>query len=316
MKELWKFCLDGSTRVIALGLVAVVCFFSSNARTYADTIYVADVGPRGIIKFDGSTNGTLFAGPGAPLDSPVSLALNGSYLYAANFQNNTIARYNTNGVGSVWADASSGLSAPEGLAFDRNGNLYVGNTGNNTIEKFDSSGHGSVFAGPSPDLSGAVALAFDSSGNLYVAEWGANAIEKYDTSGNGSLFSSAVSRPSGLAFDGAGNLCATSWNNGTVLKLNSSGQGSIFGSGLMFPDRIAFDSKGDLYVADQGFNDVVRFDSSGNRSIFASGLGEPEGIAIQVPEPSTWVMVAMGIGAVFVGCRLIFLRPSSIGVHR
>jgi len=37
---------------------------------------------------------------------------------------------------------ASGLAGPEGLAFDRSGNLYVANYNNGTIYKFDSSGIG------------------------------------------------------------------------------------------------------------------------------------------------------------------------------
>src|SRR5206468_5456282 len=64
-------------------------------------------------------------------------------LYVANYSNNTIEEFTAGGVGSVFA--STGLSNPNGLAFDSTGNLYVAN-GDSTIKKFTTAGVGSVFA--------------------------------------------------------------------------------------------------------------------------------------------------------------------------
>ena len=59
---------------------------------------------------------------------------------------NTIVKFTTNGVRSTFAVAGTGLSGPQGLAFDSAGNLYVANSLNGTIEKFAPNGTGSVFA--------------------------------------------------------------------------------------------------------------------------------------------------------------------------
>ena len=52
-----------------------------------------------------------------------------SNLFVANGTNNTIEQFTPGGVGSVFAN--TGLSAPQGLAFDSAGNLYAANVGNN-----------------------------------------------------------------------------------------------------------------------------------------------------------------------------------------
>ena len=49
------------------------------------------------------------------------------YLYVSNDGNNTIMKFDSNGNGTVFADASSGLDKPQGLALDSSGNLYVAN---------------------------------------------------------------------------------------------------------------------------------------------------------------------------------------------
>jgi hypothetical protein len=79
-----------ATKVLTLGLVALVCFFFANAS--ADIVYVSNANASTIEKF-----------------TPV-------------------------GAGSVFA--STGLSAPFGLAFDSADNLYAANSGNSTVEKF------------------------------------------------------------------------------------------------------------------------------------------------------------------------------------
>jgi hypothetical protein len=80
---------------------------------------------------------------------------------------------------------------------------------------------------------------------------------------------------------------------------------------LYGPEGIAFDSNGNLFVAMEygspsnyftGY--IEEFDSSGNGSVFASGLHQPTFIAVQVPEPATWVLLALGIGALLGALRL------------
>src|ERR1017187_1026180 len=135
-------------------------------------------------------------------------------IYVSNMGDNTILKFTSNGVGSVFA--SAGLNAPQGLAFDSAGNLYVANYGNSTIMKFTPGGTGSVFA--NTGLVNPSALAIDRAGNLYASNEGAydsgtgiyhSYIEKFTPSGVGSLFADAANRDAfGLACDSAGNLYA------------------------------------------------------------------------------------------------------------
>lgn len=149
----------------------------------------------------------------------------------------------------------------------------MANVGNKTIVKFDSSGYGSVWA--NSGLVDPYGLAFDGNGNLFVANNGNNTIEKFDSTGHGSLFADA-------------------------------------NAGLSWPMGLAFDDSGNLYVANTHFYPGVggdgyieKFDSSGNGTVFATGGMKWFGfMTIQVPEPGTWALVALGAATLFGSRRL------------
>ena len=182
-------------------------------------------------------------------------------IYVSNAGNNTIEQFTEAGVGSVFA--STGLSNPQGLAFDSAGNLYVANAGNNTIVKFTPGGVGSVFASTSPN--GPYSLAFDGAGNLYAVIPGSaphtGTIEKFTPGGISSVFASGLfisnAFPSGgLAFDSAGRLYVATggaFTDQLILRFTPAGVSSVFAVPLFgasfLPGGMAFDSTGNLYAA-------------------------------------------------------------------
>jgi hypothetical protein len=171
-------------------------------------------------------------------------------LYVANSGNNTIVRFNPAGQSTVFAN--SGLSSPRGLAFDDGGNLYVANSGNNTIARFDVGGHGTVFA--NTGLANPFSLVFDSLGNLYVSNYGNNTIERFDATGSGTVFLAfppwGIQGPQGLAIDGSDNLYVVSRVTAQILKFDASGNGSWFGGSAYFGSGLAFDSSGNLFATE------------------------------------------------------------------
>jgi DNA-binding beta-propeller fold protein YncE len=107
-----------------------------------------------------------------------------------------------------------------------------------------------------------------------------------------------------LAFDSSGNLYAANFDN-TITRFAPDGTPSLFAnSGLNNPAGLAFDSSGNLYVANVD-NTIEEFAPNGTHSTFAnSGLNLPNFIAIQVPEPATGALLALGAVALLGGCRL------------
>ncbi|MBO9541384.1 hypothetical protein J7643_12415 [bacterium] len=148
---------------------------------------------------DGATSSAKF-------ENPQGLASDASgNLYVADSGNSAIRKvtptgivttvagsYPTKASGFVdGATSSARFSSPQGLAFDKAGNLFIADTGNNAIRKLDlqtgfvTTVAGGYFAGSLTDgstssarFSSPTGLAFDSAGYLYVADKSNHAIRK------------------------------------------------------------------------------------------------------------------------------------------
>ncbi len=277
----------------------------------ADTVYLSTANANTIDKFNSSGNGSDFATASSGLNWPLGLAFDGSgNLYVANWAdagNGTIEKFTTSGQASVFANL--GPDAPYGdLAFDSHGNLYatVADYTNGLfsgiveIDRFDSMGNRSVFVSTNIGYQGFgfSGLAFSSSGNLYTGN-SPFTIEKFDTNGVGTVFAtSGVDNPNGLTFDSSGNLYVANYSNNTIEKFNPNGQGTIFASTnlLSAPIGLAFDSGGNLYVGNHFRGNILEFNPSGIGSVFANGLeGAANYIAIDVPEPSSLLLLGLGL---------------------
>ena len=291
---------------IRLCAIALTCFLLSNVRTRADTVYVTGYfnGSLGIIPSTGSPH-TLTG-----FNGPSGLALDGSgNLYLSNYGSATINKIsNPSGVSPTISVFASGLDCPVGLAFDTSGNLFVANNSTGAIDKIDPQGNKSLFATVPWQTSGWVlGLAFDQAGYLYVSTSGSSGgpafggpgyILQFDNHSNVvSSFRSGIVAPVGLAIDTSGNLYATDAIGGTIEKfITPSTHGlaspTVLTSGLSYPSGIGIDSGGNFYVA--GLNDFYEVNSGGQLISNSSRTGLPYAIAVQVPEPATWALVALG----------------------
>lgn len=178
-------------------------------------------------------------------------------------------------------------------------------------------------------------LAFDLAGNLYVATAGSGffpfpvRILRFTPGGVSSVFAEEnfsgflTTFPTGLAFDNAGNLYAAMSVGGEafIQKYTPGGQGSRFANSFYSPvgppnypptrlGGIAFDSAGFLYAANPASNAIEKFTPGGVSSVFADtadGLSSPSFVAIRndnVPEPSAWAMLGLGLPALLGAARL------------
>ncbi|MDQ6769737.1 MAG: NHL repeat-containing protein [Gemmatimonadota bacterium] len=175
---------------------------------------------------------------------------------------------------TVIAHTNGSLSAPTGLAFDRQHRLWVANFGNGTIVRFDPAqlmSSGSPV--PAVTISGLgkpSALAFDAAGSLWVSDGGRNKVVSYSEEQLGasglltprvviSARATSIATPTGIAFDAEGNLWVASVGNQTIVaftpaQLTATGSPipqvvlSTNAGSLLIPTGLAFDSDGSLWV--------------------------------------------------------------------
>ncbi len=235
-------------------------------------------------------------------DWPFGVAFDSSGdLWVANYSANSVVEFAprqlTTGSPTPTVTISSGpsdsLEGPDGLAFDRSGDLWVANydevTGADSLVEFAprqlATGAPVPRATISPDLSYSLdepeGLAFDSSGDLWVANYGGNSLVEFArrqlatgsptpaaTISSGP--SDSLDEPQGLAFDSVGDLWVANDNSDTVVELkprqlvtgsptpavtvSSALPGSLDG-----PADLAFDSAGDLWVANYNSDTVVEY---------------------------------------------------------
>ena len=174
----------------------------------------------------------------------------------------------------VISSRDGSLSAPTGLAFDRQHRLWVANSGNGTVVRFDPAQlRSSGSPVPAVTISGLgqpVALAFDADGSLWVSDARRFKLASFSeaqiaTSGFLaprvviSALAASLASPAGIAFDTDGNLWVGNVGNQTVVSF-SPAQLATTGSpvpsvvlssnagSLNIPSGLAFDSDGSLWV--------------------------------------------------------------------
>jgi streptogramin lyase len=262
-------------------------------------------------------NSSLISG----LDEPIGLAVVGNDLFVVNNFSGSIAEYTTSGT-LVNAHFATGLNSPSELVAE-DGALYVATfstSAGNEIMKI-SGGTTSLFAKLGSDSNGSIGgMAFDSQGNLFATLDTAADIKKISPNGS-SITTFAASGPDfnltsplGLAFDASGNLYVLDSATDQVKWYSADGTYmGVFASGnLDQPGSMAFDSLGNLYVANQGTSDVEEFSPTGSDlGVFADPGQGAIGDIVIVPEPSTLVLLSLGVAA--FGARLRELRRGRRG---
>jgi sugar lactone lactonase YvrE len=248
----------GATLAQLAGPAGVAVDSSGNLyiATYADN-RIRKVDSKNSISTFAGNSGYGFAGDGGPatsaqLSAPRGIAVDSSgNVYLADRWNNRIRKIAGgnlstiagNGLGSFGGDggspANAQLSAPDGVAIDKTGNVYISDFLNNRVRMVSPAGVISTVAG--------------------------NGLSGFSGDG-GAATSAQLSQPAGLAIDGAGNLYIADSNNGAIRKVTPAGIiSTVAGTGtsgfsgdggaatsakMMAPFAVALDSSGNLYIAD------------------------------------------------------------------
>jgi len=198
---------------------------------------------------------------------------------------------------------AAALVQPQGVGFDKAGNLYVVEWSGHRVRKVDTSGKittvaGTGVSGYSGDGGPATAaqlylpqaVVVDGAGNLYISDTGNNVIREVDASTHIiKTFSADPNFGGGLAFlaiDPSGSLNVGDGGACVVWRLDSAGNataaaGVPYNCGyngdnipattafLNFPYGVAFDTAGNLYIGDAGNSRVRQVNTSGTIMTFA-----------------------------------------------
>ncbi len=230
-------------------------------------------------------------------------------LYLSDAGKHQILRLESTGALTVFAGSGqSGFSdgrgqqaqfwGPQGLAFDKAGNLYVADAQNHAIRRIDLAGNvatvlggrGSGFVdGKAQDavLNRPQELLFDAKGVLIWTEQGNNAIRKLEQ-GDVSTFASqsgrdgrggmvpkiSLSLHKDFAQDSAQNLYYFNTPGQALYRLSPTAQETRIATQVTFsyPQGLAFDAQGNLYIGEFGVHRIRRMKPTGEIAVFA-GVG-------------------------------------------
>ena len=186
-------------------------------------------------------------------------------------------------VTSVTTLISSGLSGPQGVAVDGQGNVYIADTANNAIEEWIPGTQQTVPLSSVQNNPPAVAV--DAFGNIYIADAGNHAIEKYSAANQQlTTLVSGLSNPSGVAVDGQGNVYFSDTANSAIDEWNAATQQvtTLAGSGLSNPTGVAVDVQANVYFSDSGNNAIKEWIVAGGQvtALVSAGLNNPTGVAV------------------------------------
>jgi DNA-binding beta-propeller fold protein YncE len=280
------------------------------------TLYVT-VGP-----YFYSYNATTGAPIAAPLGNTNSYTYQAAIdsaageLYVALWGQQNIGIYDlATGATVNQALVTNGYNSPTGLAL-WNGSLYVASSNVQVISRIDPT-TGTVTSNFITGLASPSYMVIDSSGRLYVSEY-SGVVSVWNASTGTAISRNFISGlttvPSGLALDNAGRLYVSLGNAGKVAVYDAA-SGALLNSNLISgvsgfssPRALAVDGAGDLFVSfynsNAGYYQVGSFNAlTGaviNSSLLINGGNITSLNLLAVPEPATWVCLAVGL--VWLGC--------------
>jgi gluconolactonase len=187
---------------------------------------------------------------------------------------------------------ANGLDHPEGLAFDREGNLWAGSE-SGQIYRIDQSGKVTVIAHVEGFCCG---LAFSPADELFLCHSRLGVV-KVGRDGTYSLFADhadgqRIVYANFAVFDRAGNLWVSdsgNWKkqNGYLLRFSTDGQGKVVAGPFGYANGLSLSAdEKQLFMVESDRDRILRFDVSASGAVsppqvYAEGVGRlPDGLAL------------------------------------
>ena len=223
-------------------------------------------------------------------------------VWVSDFLANALYEFSNYGV-YIGTITGPGIVHPVGLAFTADGNIMVVDRDTGQVCEVTTSG---VTVGTCISLTDPVRGVAVSGNEVYVSSEGSAVLNAYTVGSTTPDYSVTSLNPRGIAIDSSGNVYVSAASTTGIFAdevqeyTSSLGYLGVFASGFVGANGLAFDPEGHLYVVDYFAGTITRFDSDGtNPATLVTGLDYPSGVALGewVPEPGTWLMLALGLGA-------------------
>ena len=188
-------------------------------------------------------------------------------------------------VAPVTALVATGLSGPQGVAVDAQGNVYIADTGHNVVDKWVP-GTQQLTTLIANGLSSPVGLAVDANGNLYIADSGHQTVQEWIAASQTlNPLVTGLGRPYGTALDGQSNVYfSDSANNAIEEWIAAKNQVVTLAggtTGVSGPLGVAVDGMGNVDFANTNDSiDQWNFATQQVTALVQPGTNEPTGVAV------------------------------------
>ena len=304
------------------GVICAGAVILTPSTTQAQNLFVSLAGTGSIIEFTNGVaaqQGTFASG----LTGPAGLAVDSAGdLFVSENGTGTIIEF-TNSVAAQQGTFATGLY-PNGLAFDRAGDLFEANEnggGIGTIIEF-TNGVAAQQGTYATGVGNPYQVALDSAGDVFLTSQASPYVIEITPGGVRSTVSASAVYPDGLACDSAGDLFVSENISDSIYEFVNNG-GTLnstpinFASGLNSPAGLAFDSAGDLFEADSGSGNIYEFTNgvAAQKGTFATGLNVPGALAFAL-KPKLNVNIKMFAGIILnngqVGSNYLIQATSNL----
>lgn len=157
------------------------------------------------------------------------------------------------------------LTAPDGIAIDKDGNLFATNYGNSQVFKIDSAKKVTTFLTNQP---GAAGMDFDENGIMYLARYDSSDVVRVSADGLVlDTVATDILGPIAVELDAAGNLYINNNIGPHVSIVNKSGVQSVYAThGLNNNSSLTLDDNANVYLSLYGSGQLIKI-SSADRTV-------------------------------------------------
>lgn len=237
-----------------------------------------------VIMTDQSYKASVFASNKTGIGSPDGLVWHNGKLYIADEGASAFEIWSkTDGV-KTYMDKSFGISSPEKLVVDAEGNAFFTDDDVGGVWEVDAKGNKREVAGPDKGLIYTKGIALASDGSLLVGDGEQHKVFRVTRDGAVSEFLGGITRPEGLAYDDKGNLYIADEVDSVLYMLDPNRQlHRLIDRGDSFSPQALCFVKGVLYITDEYHGKVYAYtpkDDLKPIAAFGGSFRQLQGIAV------------------------------------